>query len=400
MRSPLDGLTVLDMTIWQNGPFATVMLSDMGANVIKIEDPVNGDPGRTTGSLTAHLKRENFYFQTMNRNKQSMTLNLKSQQGREIFYKMAKNADVVTQNFRVGVVEKLGVDYETIKKHNPKIIYASSSGLGPKGPDAKEGVMDILGQARSGYMWLGSVGEKEVSYRLMGGVGDQIGAITLAYGVLLGVIARERYGIGQHIESSQLGSMVMLQAMALNSYLINGDIQINRPRTEAPNPLWNIYRCSDDKWLALGCTQSDRFWSDFVRVLGIEQVEGDARFKDHATRGENCQPLIEIIDKVFLTKSRDEWVKALREPAIYCAPVQDFEDLAKDPQVLENGYITEVPHPTLGTLTEAGVAVALSETPGAARKSAPEYGEHTEEILLANGYDWEQIAEFRGQGVI
>ena len=150
MPAPLDGLTILDMTIWQNGPWATVMLSDMGASVIKIEDPIKGDPGRNSGAFPRGPSNTNNYFQTMNRNKRGMTLDLKTEAGRQVFYRMAKKADVITQNFRVGVVEKLGVDYETVRRHNPRIIYASSSGLGARGPHAREGVMDILGQARSG----------------------------------------------------------------------------------------------------------------------------------------------------------------------------------------------------------------------------------------------------------
>ena len=153
-HSPLDGITVLDMTIWQNGPWATAMLSDMGADVIKVEDPVNGDPGRVTRVYLPTERPVNHYFQTMNRNKRSMTLNLKSQEGRDIFYRLVENADVVTQNFRKGVVEKLCVDYETVRKINPRIVYGSANGLGPKGPDAHLGVMDILGSARSGHMWL------------------------------------------------------------------------------------------------------------------------------------------------------------------------------------------------------------------------------------------------------
>ena len=398
-RSPLDGITVLDMTIWQNGPWSTVMLSDMGANIIKIEDPIKGDPGRATGANRPN-QRENFYFQTMNRNKRAMTIDLKKQQGRDIFYRMAKTADVVVQNFRVGVVKKLGVDYDTIREINPKIIYASSSGLGPKGPDAREGVMDILGQARSAFMWLNSGATGDVTYRLTGGIGDQIGAITLAYGILLGIISRERYGVGQHIETSQLGSVIMLQAMALNQYLINGVIPVNAERTDAQNPMWNLYKCGDGKWLAIGCTQSDRFWRDLVQVLGIEQLEEDPRFIDHLTRGENRRELIRILDEVFATKPRDEWLQGLRAREVYCAPVQDYHDLAKDPQALLNGYITDVPHPKFGTITEAGVAVNLSETPGWARKSAPEFGEHTEEVLLQNDYTWDEIAGFREQGVI
>ena len=400
MPAPLDGLTILDMTIWQNGPWATVMLSDMGANVIKIEDPVKGDPGRASGALSPGPKIANSYFQTMNRNKRAMTLDLKTEAGRQVFYRMAKTADVVTQNFRVGVVEKLGVDYATVCKHNPRIIYASASGLGPRGPHAGEGVMDILGQARSGFMWLNAGSEDEPVYRMRAGVADQTGAMVLAHGVMLGIIARERYGMGQHIQTSQLGSAMMLQALAFNGYLLNGRLPINEERRVASNPLWNIYKCEDGAWLAVGCTQSDRFWRDFVQVLEIEQFEHDPRFKDHAARTEHCEELISILDRVFIIRSRQAWIDELRAREVYCQPVQDYRELSNDPQAIANGYIVDVPHPTLGTLKQTAVPIAMSETPGGPRSSAPEFGQHTEEVLLEHGYGWDEITQLRDQGVI
>ena len=400
-RSPLDGITVLDMTIWQNGPWATAMLSDMGADVIKVEDPVKGDPGRVTRVYLSSERPVNHYFQTMNRNKRAMTIDLKQEEGREIFYRLVEKADVVTQNFRKGVVEKLGVDYETVRKINPRIIYGSSNGLGPKGPDANLGVMDILGSARSGHMWLMSHDEEgNVAYRVAGGQADQVGAVVLAYGVLLGIIARERFGVGQHVQTSQLGSVVMMQALALNGYLLNGDLPKNPPRETTQNALWNIYKCGDGNWLAIGCPQSDRYWSDFTRVMDIAHLEDEPRFKDHNARQSSSEELIRILDKIFLTKPRDHWLKEFAARQISGAPVQDYPQLRHDPQVLENGYITQVPHPELGEITEVGVPVALSETPGYARRSAPEFGQHTEEVLLANGYDWDQIEGFRERGVI
>ena len=400
MPAPLDGLTILDMTIWQNGPWATVMLSDMGASVIKIEDPVKGDPGRNSGAFPRGPSNTNNYFQTMNRNKRGMTLDLKTEAGRQVFYRMAKKADVITQNFRVGVVEKLGVDYETVRRHNPRIIYASSSGLGARGPHAREGVMDILGQARSGFMWLNAGSEDEPVYRIKAGIADQTGAMVLAHGVMLGIIARERYGVGQHIETSQLGSSIMLQALAFNGYLLSGSQPTNQERKEVSNPLWNIYKCQDGAWLAMGCTQSDRFWRDFVEVLEIEQLEQDPRFKDHASRTANSQELIGILDRVFITRPREAWVDELRAREVYCQPVQDYRDLSEDPQAIANGYIVDVPHPTLGTLKQTGIPIAMTETPGGPRGSAPEFGQHTEEVLQEHGYGWDEITELRDQGVI
>lgn len=403
MRSPLDGIKVLDLTIWQNGPWGTVMLSDMGAQVIKIEDPVNGDPGRgfagLGGVVAGQTPTLSSYFQTMNRNKQSMTLNLKTEEARRIFYKMVKTADVVTQNFRVGVVEKLGVDYETVRKINPKIIYGSVSGLGPKGPDAQEGVFDILGQARGGFM---SLLAASVGYPIHAaqGMSDQTGAIMLAHGILLAIIARERFGVGQHVQTSQLGSQLTLQAMTLNAYLLTDEMPRPRFIDRAANPLFNLYKCGDEKWIALGCVQGDRYWGDICVVLNIEHFLDDPRFNSMDGRRDNNVELIALLNDVFSIKGRDEWVLMLRERGVLCSPVQNYDDLLEDPQVVANEYFTELEHPVFGTMKEVGVTAQLSETPGAARSPAPEFGEHTEQVLLTYGYSWEDIAGFRERNVI
>ena len=236
MQGPLDGITILDLTIYQNGPWSTVMLSDMGAEVIKVEDPVNGDPGRNLTPMGRAGRRVPTYFESMNRNKRSITLNLKSDDGREIFYDLAKRADVITQNFRVGVVERLKVDYETISKINPRIVYGSVSGLGSRGPEATQGVFDILGQARGGLMELLSIADPELSYRASGGLADQTGAITMAYGIMLALFERERTGKGQHVEVSQLSGQLMLQALALNGYLMNDEMPLPRPPGDELQP--------------------------------------------------------------------------------------------------------------------------------------------------------------------
>ena len=400
MRSPLDGITVLDLTIWQNGPWGTAMLSDMGANVIKIENPVDGDPGRNVGMLGPSPAAINSYFETMNRNKRSMTLNLKCTEGREIFMTMAKKADVITQNFRVGVVDRLGIGYEAIKEINPRIIYASVSGLGDQGPDARDGIFDILGQARGGFMWMTSLADPEVRYRVAGGMADQTGAIILAYAVMSAVVARERFGVGQHVQVSQLGGQLIIQALALNGFLLNGSVRAMGDRKSATNPLFSIYRCGDDNWIALGCIQSDRYWPQLVAGLDAPELLEDPRFTDHATRYQNYRPLIDKLDEIFATRTRDEWVKELKPRGVNIGPVQTYEDLPNDPQVIANNYLVELEHPVHGTLKEVGVPIKMSETQPYARTAAPEFGAHTEEILQEFGYSWDQIEQYRDKSVL
>ena len=202
------------------------------------------------------------------------------------------------------------------------------------------------------------------------------------------------------MQTSQLGGQVMLQALALNGFLINNDLPLPRRRESAANPLFSIYKCADERWIAIGCIQSDRYWHDFVQVLEIEQFEEDPRFRDMSARTANSVELVKILDGVFVARTCEEWMALLKPRGVNCAKVQTYEDLRHDPQVIENDYITTVEHPTFGTLTEVGVPIALSETPGWARSAAPEFGEHTEAILQEFGYDWDQIADFRDKGAI
>ncbi|MBI3743618.1 MAG: CoA transferase [Chloroflexi bacterium] len=400
MPSPLDGITVLDLTIWQNGPWATVMLSDMGANVIKVEDPVNGDPGRASAHRVANPKAISLYFETMNRNKRSMTLNLKSDEGREVFYRMAAKADVVIQNFRVGVVERLGVDYETIRKINPRIVYASASGLGDQGPHARDGVFDILGQARGGFMWANAMPDEDVQYRLYAGIADQTGAIMLAYGVMAGIVARERLGVGQHMQTSQLAAQLTLQALALNGHLLLGSFPRTTSRRNATNPLWNTYKCSDGQWVVIGCIQSDRYWPEFCRGIGAEHLIADPRCVNQAERVKHCTAIIEMLDKIFVTKSRAEWIEILKARGVIVGPVQAYHDIPNDPQVIANEYVATLHSPVYGDMREVGVPVKLSETPAYPRKPAPQFGEHTEEVLQEFGYTWDELAGLRERHVI
>ncbi len=397
MVAPLDGIKILDLTIFQNGPWATVMLSDMGADVIKIEDPKGGDPGRGLGSVIPG--QYNSYFETMNRNKRSVTLNLKSEEGRKIFHRLAESTDAITQNFRVGVVERLGIDYETISGINPRIIYASVSGLGHEGPHARDGIFDSLGQARGGFLWMNSLG-REYPEAPAGGISDQCGAMTLAWGVAMGVIARERHGVGQHIQTSQLGGIMMLQAMAINGYLINGTLPGVRDRARTPNPLMNTYRCSDGKVVAIGGVGPDRYWPAFVKVTGLEHLEADPRFNNASVRASNSSELIELLDAIFVTKPRDEWVKAMNEQGIICQPVLDYSEVASDVQAVDNGYITDVPHPTAGTLKQVGIPVKLPATPGATVSTAPELGEHTDSVLADLGFSTTEIKGLRKRGIV
>lgn len=405
MPKPLEGIRVLDWTIWQQGPVSTMMLGDLGAEVIKIEDRVGGDPGRGVmsigGATTSTAGNRNYYFETNNRHKKSLTLDLKKPEGRDIVYKLIEKSDVFVQNFRKGVAGRLGLDYQTLSLHNPKLIYASATGYGPDGPDSGEPSFDYMGLARSGIM--NAVGEPNMEpLSITGGIADQMGAIMLAYGVVTALFARERYGIGQEVDSSHLGSMMALQGLNLASRLTLGKEFRRSYRTKAPNPLWNHYKCSDGKWICLAMIQADRYWSDLCKALGMQHLEHDARFAKMSDRGKHSEELIRIIDPVFASKPRDEWMQILKNGGdfIYTI-VNSINELPDDPQMIANNYVVDYDHPSWGPTKVVGVPVRLSKTPGDPRGVAPEFGEHTENILIdLLGYSWEDIGRLKEQEVI
>lgn len=405
MSRPLEGVRVLDWTIWQQGPVATMMLADLGAEVIKLEERIGGDPGRgvmsVAGAMIGASSGPNFYFEANNRHKKSVTLNLKKPEAREIIYKLVAKSDVFVQNFRKGVADKLGIGYEALKKHNPKLIYASATGYGPFGPDSAEPSFDYMGLARSGIMT--AAGEPDhPPLAITGGIADQMGAIMLSYGILAALISRDKYGVGQQVDTSHLGSMTALQGLNVACKAMLGKEFKRMPRAAAPSPLWNHYQCGDGKWICMAMPQQDRYWPDFCKVLGIPEIEKDSRFDTMGKRADNAKELIPLLDKVFASKPRDYWMGALKKGGdfIYTV-VNSIDDLMRDEQMITNEYIVDYEHPRIGKTKVVGFPVRLSETPGDPRGAAPEFGEHTELILTELlDYSWEDVARLKEAEVI
>ena len=404
MTQPLEGILVLDWTIWQQGPICSAMLGDMGADVIKIEQRDAGDPGRGILGVGGQdtQDRPNWYFEANNRNKRSITLDLKKPEGVAIVHELVAKADVFVQNFRKGVAGRLGIDYPTLKKINPKLIYASATGYGPEGPDSDEPSFDYLGLARSGIM--NAAGEPDMPpLAIAGGIADQMGAIMMAYGVMTALVARERHGIGQEVQASHLGSMSYLQGLSLSMKLMAGMAMPRSFRKATFNPLWNHYRCADDRWLALAMLQPDRYWADLARVVGRPEMAEDPRFATMAARSQATQECIAMLEEAFAEKPRDEWIKIMREDKsdlIYTI-VNSVDDLPEDPRIKANGYVVTHDHPQHGPTDMVGIPVGLSETPGSIRRVAPELGQHTEEILLDTlGWDWERIGAMREKEIL
>ena len=393
MPGPLDGIRILDFSRFQQGPAATVMLSDLGADVIKVEPPGGGDLGRSLGREPDGWCS---YYEAHNRNKRSMTLDLKEPRGREILHKLVPNIDVVVDNFRPGVPARLGIDLESLRPYNPAIITASGTGYGERGPIAQEPSFDINGMAMGGIMYSQGGGPDQPPQTVQLGFADQVGAMSLALAIVSAIVARDRQGVGQHVESSLLGAQIGLQTWYITDFLRRGE---QGPTPQRRMPIFNYYRAADDRYLTIAILDP-RWFRPLCEALGRPDLADDPRFVDPFARQDARDVLLAELDAAFATRPRDEWLRLLRDAGIPVAPVHDYAALTEDPQVLANEYITTLEHPSLGTIDVTGTPIKMSETPTGPRAAAPELGLHTEEILLGLGYDWDAIAVLKDDGVI
>lgn len=390
---PLDGIRVLDFTRYQQGPWATVMLGDMGAEIIKVEERGHGDLGRALGKQPDGFCA---YFEAHDRNKKSITLDVRRPEGKEVVYKLIERVDVLTHNFRPGVMDRLDLGYERLKAINPRLIYGSASGFGPEGPIARRPSFDIIGQAMGGIMVAQGGGPGREPRMALPGVADQSGAAYFAFGIAMALIARERFGIGQQVDASLYGSQIALQAMNLTASMRSG---VHPPSRPQGSPTFRAYGCSDNRWVAVGVLDP-AVYPRLCLALDRPDLAADERFAEPFSRYANADALEGELTAAFAAITRDDAMDRLIAHDVPCGLVQDYTEVACDPQALANGYITTVEHPSLGTLKVVGPPVRLSETPPAVKTPAPELGQHTEEILLDLGYDWEQISALREAEVI
>lgn len=406
MKAPLSGYRVLDLTIYQQGPSGTTMLADLGAEVIKIEEPVAGDPGRLSmylleSSAGVRPTQPDYYFGSHNRGKKSLAIDLKHKTGQEIMHKLAEQSDVFAANIKEETLERLNLGYPTLSQINPRLIYALATGFGTKGPDSNRGGFDLTAQARSGLMNL--ITEKDhPPLDASIGLADQMGGILLSYGVITALLVRERTGQGQKLDVSLLGGMIALQTMWIQAFLLSGQHPEKKPRSECRSPFWNTYRAKDGKWFCLTMGHSDRYWPGLCHALGREDLENDPCFDTHDKRiGPFGNKLVATLDKIFREKNRDEWLELLDKHGQISGPINDYHDLIRDAQVWENRYLIESEHPTAGPLKVVGFPVQFSETPAHIRPKAPEHGEQSEEILREIlGYKLEEIQTLKEKGII
>lgn len=392
MARPLDGIRVLDFTRYQQGPFATAILADFGAEVLKVEDPAGGDFGR-------RMWREpdgfSAFWESLNRGKKSITLDMRQPEARDIALRLSANVDVIVENFRPGTMEAWGLGYEAVKDRNPRIVYAQATGWGTKGPMATLPSFDQISQAFSGYAQHsgGGPGSKpEVAYP---GVADQSGAMNLALGIMTALFVRERTGIGQRVEVSLLGTQIALQAPEILHYLHFGE---EHAREFRASPTVGHYECSDARWIMIvGIDQ--KFWPRIARALDLADLIEDPRFAKGYPRFLNREELQQLMERAFASRDSDHWLAKLREQDVPTSLVQDYAALVEQAQPWQNDYLVHQEHPKFGDQRIVGVHIQLSETPGEPGVPAPELGADTDAVLSALGINQAELHRLRESGV-
>lgn len=391
----LEGMRVLDVSQIMAGPYCSMVLADMGAEVIKIEKPEGGDDSRQMGP---YINGESTCFFQINRNKKSVCINLKEQKGKDIFYQLAETADVIIENFRPGVVRSLKIDYDTIRQLNPGIIYCSISGFGQTGPYANQGGFDLIVQGMSGLMNMtGIPGERPMKTGIA--VFDIGAGLTAVNSILMAYIHKQKTGAGQHVDVSLLESGLAWFIWEAAAYFANGTIPQptgSRHRVSAP---YQAYRTQNGYVMLGGANQ--RTWEKFcAKVVERPEWLKDSRFLTNADRSKNVKILEELIEDVFLQQDSKYWIKKSEEAGVPCGPINNFAEALNDPHVLARGMVQEVEHPIMGKMRTLGIPVKFSLTPGKIEAAPPLLGQHTDQVLSSLQWTKEQLDELREQGVI
>jgi crotonobetainyl-CoA:carnitine CoA-transferase CaiB-like acyl-CoA transferase len=369
---PLKGIKIVELAMWAAGPMVAGILSDWGADVIKIEAP-DGDPYRALnvhpGVQPTDITNPN--FNVNNRNKRGIVLNLKTEEGRSLARKLIIGADVFLTNMRPGALERLGLDYEAMHRLSARLIYCHVTGYGAEGE------------------WRDRAGA----------FGDYYTALAAAGGICAALVGRQATGKGQRVLASLLRTGAYAISSALDQALLGYPVRSNASRTPSFNPLINCYKDRDGKWFWLLCLQGDRFWPGVTRAIGRPDLLGDPRFDSLANRGRNSVPLMEILDEIFKTRTIEEWGPTFDREDVWYTPANDIPSVLKDAQMRVAGCFTTMPT-TRGDTEVVPAPIDFSETPWNIREAAPELGQHTEEILLEMGHSWDEIAKFKERGTI
>src|SRR3990172_287675 len=397
MAGALDGIRVLDLSRVLAGPYCSMILGDLGADIIKVERPGIGDETRHWGPPFA-APGESAYFLCTNRNKRSITVNLKAPQGLEIIKALARKSDIFLENFSPGTTDELGVGYEAIREVNPRIIYCSITGYGPDGPYRNRSGYDLVVSAIGGLM--GITGEPEGPPVKVGvAITDVCTGISAQGAICAALYSREKTGKGQRIDLSLLETQVAALVNMASSYLISGEIPRRWGTAHETIVPYQGFE-ANDKYVII-TAGNDQLWARFCKVLGVPELIDDPRFQTNPLRVKNRKECIQALAPVLKTKTRDEWIKLLNAEGIPCSPINTMDEVFSDPQVLHRNMLVEVDHPTAGKIRLAGIPAKYSETKAVIRRPPPRLGEHTEEVLSkVLGFDPPKIEKLRAQGVI
>ena len=396
MPLPLEDIKVLDLSHALAGPFCSTMLADFGAQVIKLEPPGAGDIARTWGAPMPGA--DHAYFVTLHRNKRGIVVDLKHPQGKALFFRLVERCDVVLENYRVGALARLGLDYEAARKRNPGIIYCSVSGFGQDGPYRNRAALDLILQAESGMISVtGEAGGSGV--RAGVSIADLTAGMNAAYGIMLALRVKERTGEGQAVDISMLEGQLALLGTTFGNYFADGVI---------PKPLGTAYAAvvpyqtfhTRTRDLALAIA-GQKIWKKFCPVIGCPELTDDPRYRDVPGRARNRDSLIPTLQQVFLTRTYEEWEALLLANDIPVGAINNLAQVVEHPQVKARGALVEVDHPQAGKVRMVGTPVRLSKTPGTVSTPAPMLGQHTEAVLReVLGMNADEIAALSAAGVI
>jgi CoA:oxalate CoA-transferase len=398
MKKILDGIRVLDMTNVLAGPFATELLALCGAEVIKIENPAGGDLARKLGNtpkLNAELMGTSFLAQ--NANKKSLTLNLKFDEAKEVFLRLVDGADVVVENFRPGVMDRLGLGYAVLAQHNPRLVYCAVSGFGQSGPDAYKPAYDQIIQGLSGVMAIN--GDERLNPLRCGfPVGDTVGGLNAAFAIMAALFHRERTGEGQFIDVALLDSIMPMMGWVAANLLIGGQqpqLMGNDNFTAAPS---GTFRTADG-YVNIAANQQQQ-WEDLADALGLAELKTDPRFQERDTRKRNRKLLTPLLEEKLTGKTTEVWVEVLNAKGIPSGAILTLDDALNAPQIRYRETIQTIDDPTIGPLKLFTLTAKFERTPGVIETPPPRLSQHTEEILGSIGYSREDVARLRAAGVV
>jgi CoA:oxalate CoA-transferase len=371
----LEGIRVVDLTRIISGPFCAQLLGDMGAEVIKVETPPHGDPLRNQGTMVDGLS---WYYALFNRNKKSILLNLKSEEGKNILADLIRVSDVVVDNFRPGVMEKIGFGYKRLKELKPDIIHGSVSGFGASGPYAQRPAFDFIAQAMSGLMSLGGTPDGPPQRDPLP-ITDLVAGLYTAFGIVCALVKRDKTGQGDQVQTAMMDGIISLFAYMSANFLAGGNLPRRAGNDHPIVAPYGVFRASDGD-VAIA-PSNDAVYRKFLEALDLTVLENDQRFKTNELRMKNRSEINSIISKVINEKPKDYWIKLLNEKGVPCGLIQNLEEVFSDPQVLHQEMLIEPEHPGFGKVKMTGFPVKVTNNACRVHLPAPKLGEHTEEIL-------------------